>query len=94
VTFFQYVGIAFRYFPVAIGAVKAARNNPDIMALIDAIPSIVRDFGGPPDSSTSLHETLKKAGIDTKQLAEAIHPPGPSSSGNPDAFNAGSNNVS
>jgi hypothetical protein len=92
VNLFQYAGLAFRYFPVAIGAVKAARNNPDIMALIDAIPSIVRDFGGPPDSS-SLHETLVRHGVDTKRLAEEIHPPGPSPSGNSDAFNAGSNNV-
>lgn len=66
-------------------------GNADVLALIDA----AKELGdASPSESGSLHETLTKAGVDTKRLAEEIHPPGPSPSGNPDASNAGSNNAS
>lgn len=90
---FKYAGLAFRYAPLVTAAVKAVRNSPEIMVLLEAVPSIVKDVAGPPDANTTLHETLVKNGVDTKQLAEAIHPVGPNASGNPDAFNAGSNNA-
>ena len=66
-------------------------GNADVLALIDA----AKEFGDrtAPDSPEALHEAATNAGVDTRQLAEALHPPGPESSGNPDAFNGGSDNA-
>lgn len=66
-------------------------GNPDVLALIDAAKEL--GDGSAPDSPQALHEAATNANVDTRALAEAIHPVGPESSGNPDAFNAGSNNA-
>jgi hypothetical protein len=78
---FKYAGLAFKYAPLGIAGIKAARNNADIMALIDAVPLIIRDIAGTTDDPGSLHETLVKHGVDTKKLAEEIHPVGPQPEG-------------
>lgn len=51
-------------------------GNPDVRALIDAF----KELGGGSNAvvkSGSLHKELVQAGVDTKQLARAIHPEGP-----------------
>lgn len=54
-------------------------GNSDVLALIDA----AKEFGDrtAPDSPEALHVAAVNAGVDTKQLAEAIHPVGPQPEG-------------
>jgi hypothetical protein len=69
VNIFKDIGWYFRHRDL-IGRVI---SNPDVLALIDAGKELGDDSA---PATGSLHEELKKAGIDTKQLAEAIHPEG------------------
>lgn len=51
-------------------------GNPDVRALIDAC----KELGGGSNAVVepgSLHKELVRAGVNTKQLAQAIHPEGP-----------------
>lgn len=53
-------------------------DNADVLALIDAVKELGNGSSAEPGS---LHEKLVSAGVDTKKLAEEIHPVGPQPEG-------------
>lgn len=60
-----------------IGRVLA---NPDVRALIDAFKEL-GDGGSAAVEPGAFHKELVRAGVNTEQLAKAIHPVGPPSEG-------------
>jgi hypothetical protein len=70
---FKLVGWGVRYAP----AILRLLRSPDGQFLIAGVKEL---SDGPADPDTTLHETLTKAGVDTKdlanRLAKEIHPEG------------------